>query len=141
MLLTVVLASALLLCSVADQGCLTFVGIKDVSYLIDKLQKDPLSKCSCSGNVTSCLCLPIPSDSCSTPCFQEGLAQIANTTVQTSFSLVFSRVMKTVGALKNSKCQYFSCDQPCNQTTSGNTLTFLNSLLGVFQKERMRGRP
>ncbi|XP_008144115.1 interleukin-9 [Eptesicus fuscus] len=140
MLLTVVLASALLFGSVAGQGCLTLVGIKDITHLINNLQKDPLSKCSCGGNVTNCLCLPIPSDNCTAPCFQEGLAQMANTTVRASFPLVFNRVRKTVGALKNNKCPNFSCEQPCNQTTTGNTLTFLNSLLGVFQKERMRGR-
>ncbi|XP_054423955.1 interleukin-9 [Pteronotus mesoamericanus] len=137
MLSAVVLASALL-CSVAGQGCSTFFGIKDVKHLIDNLQKDPLSKCSCSGNGTDCLCLPIPSENCTTPCFQEGLAQMSNTTVRTSFSLVFNRVKKTVGALKSHKCPYFSCDLPCNQTTTGNTLTFLTSLLEVFQKERMR---
>ncbi|XP_016053056.1 PREDICTED: interleukin-9 [Miniopterus natalensis] len=140
MLLTVVLASALLLSSAAGQGCSTLVGIKDVKHLIDNLQKDPLSKCSCSGNVTSCLCLPIPSDNCTTPCFQEGLALMANTTAKARFPLVFNRVKKTVGALRSSKCPNFSCEQPCNQTTTGNTLTFLSSLLGVFQKERMRGR-
>ncbi|ELK37898.1 Interleukin-9 [Myotis davidii] len=81
MLPTVVLASALLLSSVAGQGCLTLVGIKDITHLINNLQ-----------------------DNCTTPCFQEGLAQMANTTVPASFPLVFNRVRKTVGALKNSKC-------------------------------------
>ncbi|XP_024430801.2 interleukin-9 [Desmodus rotundus] len=139
MLPTVVLASALL-CSVAGQGCLTLGGIKDIRYLIDNLQKDPLSKCSCSGNVTDCLCLPIPSDNCTTPCFQEGLAQMANTTVKASFPLIFTRVKRTVRILMDNKCPHFSCDPLCNQTTAGNTLTFLTSLLGVFQKERNGGR-
>ncbi|XP_011360761.1 interleukin-9 [Pteropus medius] len=138
MLPTVVLASAFLFCSVASQGCLTLVGIKDIKYLIDNVQRDPSSNCSCSGNVTSCLCLPIPSDNCTTPCFQEGLSLMANTTVKTSFPLIFNRVKRTVEALKNNKCQFFSCEQSCNQTTAGNTLTFLKSLLGIFQKERMR---
>ncbi|KAL4684107.1 hypothetical protein H8959_021801 [Pygathrix nigripes] len=35
--------------------------------------------------------------------------------------------------------QNFSCEQPCNQTMAGNVLTFLKSLLEVFQKEKMRG--
>ncbi|ELK03069.1 Interleukin-9 [Pteropus alecto] len=115
MLPTVVLASAFLFCSVASQGCLTLVGIKDIKYLIDNLQ-----------------------DNCTTPCFQEGLSLMANTTVKTSFPLIFNRVKRTVEALKNNKCQFFSCEQSCNQTTAGNTLTFLKSLLGIFQKERMR---
>ncbi|XP_006183629.1 interleukin-9 [Camelus dromedarius] len=140
MLLSVVLASALLLCSVASQGCLTLTGIKDAEYLINNLQKHPPSKCSCSSNVTDCLCLPIPSDNCTTACFQEGLTQMANTTLKTRFPLIFNRVKKTVEALKNNKCGSFSCEQPCNQTIAGNTLTFLRSLLESFQKERMRGR-
>ncbi|KAF6280823.1 interleukin 9 [Rhinolophus ferrumequinum] len=138
-MLPTVILSALLLCTVASQGCLTLVGIKDIKHLIDNLQKDPPSKCSCSGNVTNCLCLPIPSDNCTTPCFQEGLSQMTNTTVKTRFPLIFYRVKKTVEVLKNNKCLYFSCEQPCNQTTAGNTLTFLKSLLGTFQKQRMKG--
>ncbi|XP_066199790.1 interleukin-9 [Saccopteryx leptura] len=140
MLLTVVLASALLLCSVAGQACQTLVAIQNVKNLIDKLRGDPLSKCSCSSNVTDCLCLPIPSDSCTTPCFQEGLVRMTNTTVSTSSPLIFNRVKKTVGNLKHNKCPYFSCEPPCNQTTAGNTLTFLKTLLGAFQKTRMAGR-
>ncbi|EPY82111.1 interleukin-9-like protein [Camelus ferus] len=112
MLLSVVLASALLLCSVASQGCLTLTGIKDAEYLINNLQKHPPSKCSCSSNVTDCLCLPIPSDNCTTACFQEGLTQMANTTLKTRFPLIFNRVKKTVEALKNNKCgvSVFTCD-------------------------------
>lgn len=34
----VVLASALLLCSVTSKSCPTFMGIRDVTHLIDKLQ-------------------------------------------------------------------------------------------------------
>ncbi|XP_045685721.1 interleukin-9 [Phyllostomus hastatus] len=139
MLPTVVLASALL-CAVAGQGCLTWGGIRDVTHLIDSLQKDPLSKCSCSSNVTECLCLPIPSDNCTTPCFQEGLAQMTNTTVETRFPLIFNRVKRAVQKLRHSKCPHFSCSPPCNQTTEGNTLTFLTSLLGVFQKQRNEGQ-
>ncbi|XP_007461447.1 PREDICTED: interleukin-9 [Lipotes vexillifer] len=140
MLLAVVLASALLLCSAASQSCLTLTGIKDVEYLINNLQKHPPSKCSCSTNVTDCLCLPIPSDNCTSACLQEGLSQMTNTIVKTSFPLIFNRVKKTVEALQNKKCGSFSCEQPCNQTTAGNTLTFLKTLLESFQKERMRGR-
>ncbi|KAF5913421.1 interleukin-9 [Diceros bicornis minor] len=140
MLLAVVLASALLLCSVAGQGCSTLTGIMDVKHLINNLQEHPLSKCSCSTNVTDCLCLPIPSGNCTAACFQEGLSQMTNTTVKTRFSLIFHRVKKTVAALKNNKCQFFTCEQPCNQATAGNTVTFLKSLLEIFQKERMRGR-
>eukprot|EP00069_Balaena_mysticetus_P001670 bmy_03828T0 len=128
MLLAVVLASALLLCSAASQRCLTLTGIKDVEYLINNLQ------------VTDCLCLPIPSDNCTTACLQEGLSQMTNTTVKTSFPLIFNRVKKTVEALQNNKCGSFSCEQPCNQTTAGNMMTFLKTLLESFQKERMRGR-
>uniref|UniRef100_A0A8C4MZA5 Interleukin 9 n=1 Tax=Equus asinus asinus TaxID=83772 RepID=A0A8C4MZA5_EQUAS len=127
MLLVVVLASALLLCSVAGQGCSTTAGIMDVKYLIDNLQEHPPSKCSCSTN-----------DDCTTACFQEGLSQMTNTTVKTRFALIFNRVKKTVAALKNNKCQLFSCEQPCNQTTRGNTVTFLKSLLEIFQKKRIR---
>ncbi|KAM8764561.1 interleukin-9 [Rhynchonycteris naso] len=116
MLPTVVLASALLLCSVAGQACQTLVVIRDVKNLIDKLR-----------------------DNCTTPCFQEGLVRMTNTTVSTSSPLIFNRVKKTVGILKHNKCPYFSCEPPCNQTTAGNTLTFLKSLLGVFQKTRMAG--
>ncbi|KAK2492461.1 hypothetical protein MC885_014030 [Smutsia gigantea] len=140
MLLAAVLASALLLHSAASQGCMTLTGIKNVKFLIDKAQEDPPSKCSCSANVTDCLCLPVPSDNCTTPCFQEGLSQMTNHTVMKTRLLIFNRVKKTVEALKNNKCQYFSCEEPCSQTTAGNTLTFLKSLLENFQKERMRGR-
>ncbi|XP_057561939.1 interleukin-9 [Hippopotamus amphibius kiboko] len=140
MLLAVVLASALLLCSVASQGCLTLTGIKDVEYLINNLQNHPPSECNCSANVTDCLCLPIPSDKCETACFQEGLSRMSTATVKTRFPLIFNRVKKTVEALQNGKCGSFSCEQPCNQTTAGNMLTFLKTLLESFQKERMRGR-
>ncbi|XP_004042592.1 interleukin-9 [Gorilla gorilla gorilla] len=139
MLLAMVLTSALLLCSVAGQGCPTLMGIMDINFLINKMQEDPASKCHCSANVTSCLCLAIPSDNCTRPCFSEGLSQMTNTTMQTRYPLIFSRVKKSVEVLKNNKCPYFSCEQPCNQTTAGNTLTFLKSLLEIFQKEKMRG--
>ncbi|XP_025716558.1 interleukin-9 [Callorhinus ursinus] len=138
---TVVLASALLLCSVTSQRCQTFTGIQDVTYLIDKLQEHPASKCTCSSaNVTNCLCLPIPSDNCTTACFQEGLSQITNSTAETRYHLIFNRVKKIVQVLKNNKCQFFSCGQPCNQTTTGNTLTFLRSLQETFQKQRVLGK-
>ncbi|XP_004282146.1 interleukin-9 [Orcinus orca] len=140
MLLAVVLASALLLCSAASQTCLTFTGIKYVEYLINNLQEHRSSKCNCSTNVTDCLCLPIPSDNCTSACLQEGLSQMTNTIVNTGFLLTFNRVKKTVEALQNNKCGSFSCEQPCNQTTTGNMLTFLKTVLESFQKERMRGR-
>uniref|UniRef100_A0A8C5K0M6 Interleukin 9 n=1 Tax=Jaculus jaculus TaxID=51337 RepID=A0A8C5K0M6_JACJA len=140
MLVVAVFLCALLSCSVGSQRCSTSVGIRDVNYLIEKLQADPPSSCSCSANVTSCLCLPIPSDNCTTPCFQEGLSQVTNVTQNTRFSLIFHRVRKTLNVLRNARCLHFSCEQPCNQTTTGNTVTFLRSLLGTFQKERMRGR-
>ncbi|XP_037658135.1 interleukin-9 [Choloepus didactylus] len=139
MLLVTVLTSALLLCSVGGQRCSTFLAIRDISHLIEQLQGHPPSKCSCSANVTDCLCLPIPSENCTTPCFQEGLSQITNSTVETRFILVFNRVKRMVESLQKKKCQFFSCEQPCNQTTAGNTLTFLRSLREVFQKEGMRG--
>ncbi|XP_011714817.2 interleukin-9 [Macaca nemestrina] len=140
MLLATVLTSALLLCSVAGRGCPTSTGIlMDINFLINKMQEDAASKCHCSANVTSCLCLPIPSDNCPGPCFREGLSQMTNTTVQTRYPLIFNRVKKSVEVLKNNKCPNFSCEQPCNQTMAGNTLTFLKSLLEVFQKEKMRG--
>ncbi|EAW62204.1 interleukin 9 [Homo sapiens] len=139
MLLAMVLTSALLLCSVAGQGCPTLAGILDINFLINKMQEDPASKCHCSANVTSCLCLGIPSDNCTRPCFSERLSQMTNTTMQTRYPLIFSRVKKSVEVLKNNKCPYFSCEQPCNQTTAGNALTFLKSLLEIFQKEKMRG--
>ncbi|KAM5212304.1 interleukin-9 [Hipposideros larvatus] len=115
-MLPTVVVSALLLCTVAGQGCLTLVGIKDMQHLINNLQ-----------------------DNCTTPCFQEGLSQMTNTTVKTKFPLIFYRVKNTVERLRSNKCLFFSCEQPCNQTTAGNTLTFLKSLLGIFQKQRMRG--
>ncbi|XP_005376544.1 PREDICTED: interleukin-9 [Chinchilla lanigera] len=139
MLLATVLISALLLCSAASQRCSTSAGIRDINYLINNLQKDPLSTCSCRANVTSCLCLPIPSDNCTTPCFQEGLSQMTNITQKTKFSLIFNRVKKTVEVLKNNKCLFFSCEQPCNQTTAGNMVTFLRHLLEPFQKEMIKG--
>ncbi|XP_003431641.1 interleukin-9 [Canis lupus baileyi] len=135
MLLSTVLASVLLLCTVASQECFSFMGISDVRYLIDKVQKQPPSSCSCSANVTDCLCLPIPSDNCTTPCFQEGLSQLINSTVGARYLLIFNRVKRTVQDLKN-KCKYFSCEQPCNQTTTGNTLMFLRSLQEIFQKKK-----
>ncbi|XP_017506243.1 interleukin-9 [Manis javanica] len=140
MLLAAVLASALLVHSTASQGCMTLTGIKNVKFLINKAQEDAPSKCSCSANVTDCLCLPIPSDNCTAPCFQEGLWRMTNTTVASPRILILNQVKKTVEALKNNKCQYFSCEEPCSQATAGNTLTFLKSLLENLQKERMRGR-
>uniref|UniRef100_A0A8C0K2P0 Interleukin 9 n=1 Tax=Canis lupus dingo TaxID=286419 RepID=A0A8C0K2P0_CANLU len=141
MLLSTVLASVLLLCTVASQECFSFMGISDVRYLIDKvnsLKDEKLTThdgCSCSANVTDCLCLPIPSDNCTTPCFQEGLSQLINSTVGARYLLIFNRVKRTVQDLKN-KCKYFSCEQPCNQTTTGNTLMFLRSLQEIFQKKK-----
>ncbi|KAL1784188.1 interleukin-9 [Sigmodon hispidus] len=132
-----ILASALLCSSVGsvpDRKCSTMWGIKDTSFLIEKLKDDPPSKCSCSTNVTSCLCLPIPSDDCTVPCFREGLSQVTNATQKTRFSVLFNRVKRTVESLKNSKCPFFSCENPCNQTTAGNTLSFLKNLLTTFQK-------
>ncbi|KAL0607844.1 Interleukin-9 [Plecturocebus cupreus] len=128
MLLATVLTSALFLCSVAGHGCPTLAGIRDISYLIGKMQEDPSSKCNCSAN-----------DNCTRPCFKEGLSQMINTTVKTRYSLIFTRVKKSVEVLENKKCPYFSCEQPCNQTVAGNMLTFLKSLLETFQKEKMRG--
>ncbi|XP_040830188.1 interleukin-9 [Ochotona curzoniae] len=70
MLLAVGLASTLLLCSVASQGCPGRLVISDVDFLIRNLQvgckeawrmDHPPSRCNCSTNVTSCMCLPIPS--------------------------------------------------------------------------------
>ncbi|XP_028628030.1 interleukin-9 [Grammomys surdaster] len=138
MFVTYILASTVLFGSVLGQRCSTTWGIKDTSYLIEKLKDDPPSKCSCGGNVTSCLCLPIPSDDCTTPCFREGLSQVTNATQKTRFSVFFNRVKRTVEALKNSKCPFFSCEKPCNQTTAGNTLSFLKNLLGTFQKTEMQ---
>ncbi|XP_004836821.1 interleukin-9 [Heterocephalus glaber] len=137
--LVTVLTSALIFCSVAGQRCSTSSGIRYINYLISNLQKDPLSTCSCSANVTSCLCLPIPSDNCTMPCFQEGLSQMTNITQKTKFSLTFNQVKRTVEVLKNNKCPSFSCEQPCNQTTAGNTVTFLRNLLELFQRETMKG--
>ncbi|XP_036044580.1 interleukin-9 [Onychomys torridus] len=134
-----ILASALLfgsLGSVLDRKCDTKLGIRDTSFLIEKLQGDPASKCSCSTNVTSCLCLPIPSDDCTTPCFQEGLSQVTNATQKSRFSILFTRVKRTVEGLKSIKCPFFSCENPCNQTMAGNTLSFLKSLQQTFQKAR-----
>ncbi|XP_052584658.1 interleukin-9 [Peromyscus californicus insignis] len=132
-----ILASALLfgsLGSVLDRKCNTTWVIRDTSFLIEKLQGDPASKCSCSTNVTSCLCLPIPSDDCTTPCFQEGLSQVTNATRKSKFFVFFSRVKRTVEVLKSNKCPFFSCEKPCNQTTAGNTLSFLKSLQQTLQK-------
>ncbi|KAG8506557.1 Interleukin-9, partial [Galemys pyrenaicus] len=79
-------------------------------------------------------------DNCTTPCFQEGLSQMINATEETSKSfLILHKVKRTVMHLKY-KCQFFSCDQPCQQATTGNTLTFLKSLLEVFQKQYIRGK-
>ncbi|XP_076994634.1 interleukin-9 [Tamandua tetradactyla] len=139
MLLVAVLA-VLLLSPTGSQQCNTTPGIRDVSHLLQNLQGHPPSKCNCSDNVTDCLCLPIPSDNCTTPCFQEGLSRITNTTVEAKFVLIFYRVKRTVERLQKKKCHFFSCDQPCYQTTAGNTLTFLKSLQEALQKEMMGGR-
>uniref|UniRef100_A0A8C0K4F9 Interleukin 9 n=1 Tax=Canis lupus dingo TaxID=286419 RepID=A0A8C0K4F9_CANLU len=142
MLLSTVLASVLLLCTVASQECFSFMGISDVRYLIDKVQKQPPSSCSCSANVSKCSFENFPNlfsclhlDNCTTPCFQEGLSQLINSTVGARYLLIFNRVKRTVQDLKN-KCKYFSCEQPCNQTTTGNTLMFLRSLQEIFQKKK-----
>ncbi|XP_007533086.1 interleukin-9 [Erinaceus europaeus] len=137
MLLPVVLTSALLFFSVAGKVCLTRQGILYTNHLINTLKEHP-PKCSCSTNVTDCLCLPIPTDNCTTPCFQEGLSQMINAT-ETSFHSALYKLRKIIGVLKSNKCQFFSCEQPCNQTTTGNIPTFLKSLLEVFQKETMKG--
>ncbi|XP_057642877.1 interleukin-9 [Chionomys nivalis] len=132
-----ILASALLFSSmgsVLSWKCSTTAGIRDTSFLIQKLKDDPASKCSCSTNVTSCLCLPVPSDDCTAPCFQEGLSQVNNATQKTVYSAFFIRVERTVESLKSNKCPFFSCENPCNQTTAGNTLSFLKSLQATFQK-------
>ncbi|XP_029425712.1 interleukin-9 isoform X3 [Nannospalax galili] len=84
--------------------------------------------------------LIIYQDNCTTPCFREGLSQLINVTQNTPLSVFFQRVRRTVEDLKNNKCSFFTCEQPCNQTTASNTVTFLRSLLGTFQKEGMRER-
>ncbi|KAI4570200.1 hypothetical protein MJT46_019630, partial [Ovis ammon polii x Ovis aries] len=124
MLLAVVLASALFLCSSASQGCFTYVGIKNIVYLIDNLQV------RCKGGTPG---------NCSTACFQEGLSQLSNSTVSTRFRLPLNQVKRIVVALKSNKCGSFACEQPCNRTTTGNTVTFLKTLLESFQNENMRG--
>ncbi|XP_012871453.1 PREDICTED: interleukin-9 [Dipodomys ordii] len=135
MLLAVVLTSTLLsLCSTEAQRCSSSIAIFNVDFLIEKLQKDPSSTCSCSANVTSCLCLPIPPDNCPTPCLREGLSQLINVTQKTDRKQIFYRVRKVVEVLKYNKCPSFSCEQPCNQTMAGNTMTFLRTLRGTFQK-------
>uniref|UniRef100_A0A8C6HKD2 Interleukin 9 n=1 Tax=Mus spicilegus TaxID=10103 RepID=A0A8C6HKD2_MUSSI len=144
MLVTYILASVLLFSSVLGQRCSTIWGIRDTNYLIENLKDDPPSKCSCSGNVTSCLCLSIPTDDCTTPCYREGLLQLTNATQKSRLSTVFHRVKRIVGFLKNNTCPSFSCEKPCNQTMAGNTLSFLKSLLGTFQKtemQRQKSRP
>ncbi|XP_004610036.3 interleukin-9 [Sorex araneus] len=123
-----VLASALLLCSMATEGCLTSSGIRDVQFLIRQKQG------------TDCLCLPIPSDNCTTPCFKEGLSQMINSTTEEKLLMSLHRLKKAIEHLKDQKCSFFSCEQPCNRTTTGNTLTFLESLRETFQKQRMKGR-
>ncbi|KAM4819629.1 interleukin-9 [Thomomys bottae] len=142
MLLAAVLTSTLLLfCSVESRVCSFSTTILYVTSLLEQLQKDPLSGCSCDTNVTSCLCLPIPSDNCTTPCFQEGLSQMVNVTQDTR-KIFLLRVKKSVESLKFNKCPSFSCEQPCNQTTTGNTMTFLRTLLVTFQRAKrgMRGQ-
>ncbi|XP_005355324.1 interleukin-9 [Microtus ochrogaster] len=132
-----ILASALLFSAVGSGlhwKCSTIFGIKDTESLIQNLKDDPASKCSCNTNVTSCLCLPIPSDDCTTPCFLEGVSQVTNATQKTNLSVFSIRLKKTVESLKSNKCPFFSCENPCNQTTAGNTLSFLKSLQATFQK-------
>ncbi|KAM9730487.1 interleukin-9 [Dama dama] len=132
MLLAVVLASALFLCASARPGCftpLTFLtGIRNVEYLINNLQE------------TDCLCLPISSDNCTTACFQEGLSQMSNSALTKRFHLNVNQLKKIVVTLKSNKCGSFACEQPCNRTTRGNTVTFLKTLLQSLQSERMRDR-
>nr|XP_042106957.1 interleukin-9 isoform X1 [Ovis aries] len=77
---------------------------------------------------------------CSTACFQEGLSQLSNSTVSTRFRLTLNQVKRIVVALKSNKCGSFACEQPCNRTTTGNTVTFLKTLLESFQNENMRGK-
>ncbi|XP_004697061.1 interleukin-9 [Echinops telfairi] len=126
MLLATVLASALFLCPLAGQKCPSTVGVFYVKHLIQKLQ------------VTHCLCLPVPSDNCSTPCFQEGLSQMTNFSRGTDTNIY--QVIKIVKSQQKKNCQAFSCGQPCNQTTDGNVLTFLTRLRETFQKENERSR-
>ncbi|XP_055485162.1 interleukin-9 [Psammomys obesus] len=137
MMVASILAFALLFGSMLGQRCNTRLGVINTNFLIEKLKNDPPSKCSCSGNVTDCVCPSIPSDDCATPCFQEGLSQVINATQRTELLITFYQVKKTVETLKNSKCPLFSCEKPCNQTTAGNTLTFLKSLRKTFQKTQM----
>ncbi|OWK12215.1 hypothetical protein Celaphus_00003612, partial [Cervus elaphus hippelaphus] len=119
MLLAVVLASSLFLCASARPGCFTpltfFTGIKNVEYLINNLQ-----------------------DNCTTACFQEGLSQMSNSAMTKRFHLNVNQLKKIVVTLKSNKCGSFACEQPCNQTTRGNTVTFLKTLLQSLQSERMR---
>ncbi|KAM5298251.1 interleukin-9 [Ctenodactylus gundi] len=116
MLLAGVLASALLVCSVLGQRCSTSSGIRDVSFLIKELQ-----------------------DNCTTSCFLEGLSRTISAMKNAKHSLIFFRVRKTVEVLKNNKCQFFSCEQQCNHTTAGNTVTFLSSLLETLQIGNVEG--
>ncbi|XP_043323465.1 interleukin-9 [Cervus canadensis] len=142
MLLAVVLASSLFLCASARPGCFTpltfFTGIKNVEYLINNLQGDTSSQCNCGTSETDCLCLPISSDNCTTACFQEGLSQMSNSAMTKRFHLNVNQLKKIVVTLKSNKCGSFACEQPCNQTTRGNTVTFLKTLLQSLQSERMR---
>ncbi|XP_004686573.1 PREDICTED: interleukin-9 [Condylura cristata] len=118
MLLAVVIASALLLCSVTSQKCSTFEDILNIKSLMNEAQ-----------------------DNCTTPCFQEGLSQMINATEKTSSSfLILHKVKRTIMNLKYNKCQFFSCDEPCKQASTGNTLTFLKRLLEVFQKQWVKGK-
>ncbi|XP_049643322.1 interleukin-9 [Suncus etruscus] len=137
-MILLVLASALLFCSTTSKRCSTSLEILDVQSLITKEQNHD-QKCNCSTNGTNCLCLPIPSDNCTTPCFQEGLSQMINATVSQGPRRSLQRLKKSIGRLKNI-CPSFSCDQPCNRTTTGNPMTFLTSLLEMLQKQMMKGR-
>ncbi|CAO2596263.1 Il9 [Lemmus lemmus] len=140
MLVASILASALLFSSmgsVLNWKCSTMAGIKDTNFLIEKLKVDLWGLGELATQVTSCLCLPIPSDDCTTPCFREGLSQVTNATQRTNLSFFFNRVKRTVENLKINKCPFFSCEKPCNQTTAGNTLSFLKSLQATFQKARV----
>ncbi|XP_006866276.1 PREDICTED: interleukin-9 [Chrysochloris asiatica] len=140
MMLTTVLAAALFLFSTADKTCFDVLGTQYVNSLIQKLQKHPPSKCNCSTNVTDCLCLPVPSDNCTMPCFQDGLSRLTNVTTERNLNLNFNWVKKRVEVLHRKNCQTFSCKQPCTQTTEDNTLAFLKRLLETFQKENIRSR-
>ncbi|XP_006888199.1 PREDICTED: interleukin-9 [Elephantulus edwardii] len=92
MLLTIITASALFLSSMAHNKCASLVETNTVAQLIQKLE------------ATNCFCLPISSENCTTPCFQEGLAQLTNITMGKDFNLNFQQVKKRVEFLQKNNC-------------------------------------